>query len=85
VQQEEMDKHGEEMIHLFSSRKDQWRELLTNVELRAPDKTIERRLLDANRDSRCCHRMGQPPQVDQASEMSGIMPSRGEPSSRRWS
>jgi hypothetical protein len=85
VQQEEMDKHVEEVIHLFSSRKDQWRELLTNVELRAPDKTIERRLLDANRDSQCCHRMGQPPQVDQASEKPGIMPSRGEPSSRRWS
>ena len=34
VQQGEMDKHGEEMIHLFSGRKDQWRELLNNVKLR---------------------------------------------------
>ena len=44
VQQDEMDKHGEEMIQLFSSRKDQWRELLTNVKLRAPDKTFDREL-----------------------------------------
>src|ERR1700733_7968317 len=41
VQQDEMDKHGEEMIQLFSSRKDQWKELLTNVKLRAPDKTFD--------------------------------------------
>ena len=34
VQQDEMDKHGEEMIRLFSSRRDQWRELLANVKLR---------------------------------------------------
>ena len=44
VQQDEMDKHGEEMIQLFSSRKDQWRELLTNVKLRAPDKTFDKEL-----------------------------------------
>src|SRR5271168_829448 len=41
VQQDEMDKHGEEMIHIFSSRKEQWRELLTNAKLRAPDKTFD--------------------------------------------
>jgi glyoxylase-like metal-dependent hydrolase (beta-lactamase superfamily II) len=41
VQQDEMDKHGEEMIHLFASRYDQWRELLANVKLRAPDKTFD--------------------------------------------
>jgi glyoxylase-like metal-dependent hydrolase (beta-lactamase superfamily II) len=44
VQQDEMDKHGEEMIHLFSSRKDQWRELLTNVKLRPADKTFDTEL-----------------------------------------
>jgi glyoxylase-like metal-dependent hydrolase (beta-lactamase superfamily II) len=44
VQQAEMDKHGEEMIQLFSSRKDQWRELLANVKLRAPDKTFDKDL-----------------------------------------
>lgn len=44
VQQDEMDKHGAEMIQLFSSRKDQWRELLANVKLRAPDKTFDKDL-----------------------------------------
>ncbi len=44
VQQDEMDKHGEEMIRLFSSRKDQWRELLTNVKPRAADKTFDTEL-----------------------------------------
>ena len=40
-----MDKHGEEMIHLFESRNDRWRELLTNVTLRpAPDKTFDKDL-----------------------------------------
>ena len=33
VQQDEMDKHGEEMIHLFASRNDQWKELLADVKL----------------------------------------------------
>jgi glyoxylase-like metal-dependent hydrolase (beta-lactamase superfamily II) len=44
AQQDEMDKHGEEMIRLFSGRKEQWRELLTDVKLRAPDKTFDREL-----------------------------------------
>jgi glyoxylase-like metal-dependent hydrolase (beta-lactamase superfamily II) len=44
VQQDEMDKHGERMIHLFSSRNDQWRELLTDVKLRAPDKIFDTEL-----------------------------------------
>jgi glyoxylase-like metal-dependent hydrolase (beta-lactamase superfamily II) len=44
VQQDEMDKHGEEMIRLFSSRKDQWRELLANVKPRAADKTFDTEL-----------------------------------------
>src|SRR5580658_1025306 len=42
VQQDEMDQHGEEMIHLFESRYDQWRELLTDAKLRAPDKTFDK-------------------------------------------
>lgn len=37
VQQDEMDKHGEEMVRLFASRNDQQRELLANVKLPAPD------------------------------------------------
>ena len=44
VQQDEMDKHGEEMIHLFESRNDTWRALLANVKLRAPDKTFDKEL-----------------------------------------
>jgi glyoxylase-like metal-dependent hydrolase (beta-lactamase superfamily II) len=44
VQQEEMDKHGEEMISLFASRNEQWKELLANVKLRAPDKTFDKDL-----------------------------------------
>jgi glyoxylase-like metal-dependent hydrolase (beta-lactamase superfamily II) len=44
AQQDEMDKHGEEMIQLFSSRKPEWKELLTNVKLRAPDKTFDTEL-----------------------------------------
>lgn len=45
VQQDEMDKHGEEMIRLFSSRKSEWKELLADVKkLRAPDKTYDKEL-----------------------------------------
>ena len=44
VQQQEMDKHGEEMIHLFANRNDQWRELLVDAKLRAPDKTFDKDL-----------------------------------------
>ena len=44
VQQDEMDKHGEEMIDLFASRFDQWKELLTNAKLRTPDKTFDKDL-----------------------------------------
>ena len=44
VQQDEMNKHGEEMIRLFASRKDQWKELLANVRLRAPDRTFDKEL-----------------------------------------
>ncbi len=44
VQQEEMDKRGEAMIHRFSSMNDQWKELLVGVKLRAPDKTFDKDL-----------------------------------------
>ncbi len=44
VQQDEMDKHGQEMIQLFSGRNTQWKELLANVKLRAPDKTFDKDL-----------------------------------------
>jgi len=37
VQQEEMKKHGEEMIRLFASRNDQQKALLANVKLPTPD------------------------------------------------
>ena len=42
TQQEEMDKHGEELIKQFASRNDQWRELLADVKLRPPDETFEK-------------------------------------------
>ena len=44
VQQDEMDKHGEEMIKLFSSRNEKWKELLADAKLRAPDKTFDKEL-----------------------------------------
>src|SRR5882757_11045957 len=37
VQQEEMEKHGQEMIQMFASRNEQQKELLANVKLRPPD------------------------------------------------
>jgi glyoxylase-like metal-dependent hydrolase (beta-lactamase superfamily II) len=42
VQQEEMEKHGEEMIQMFASRNDQQKELLANVKLRPPDETFDK-------------------------------------------
>jgi glyoxylase-like metal-dependent hydrolase (beta-lactamase superfamily II) len=42
AQQDEMNKHGEEMINLFASRNDQQRELLANVKLRPPDETFDK-------------------------------------------
>jgi glyoxylase-like metal-dependent hydrolase (beta-lactamase superfamily II) len=42
VQQDEMDKHGEEMIQLFASRNEQNKELLANIKLRAPDETFDK-------------------------------------------
>jgi glyoxylase-like metal-dependent hydrolase (beta-lactamase superfamily II) len=44
VQQEEMDKHGEEVIHMFASRNEKWKELLADVKLRTPDKTFDKDL-----------------------------------------
>jgi glyoxylase-like metal-dependent hydrolase (beta-lactamase superfamily II) len=47
AQQDEMNKHGEEMINLFASRNDQQKELLANVKLRPPDETFDKeRTLD---------------------------------------
>jgi glyoxylase-like metal-dependent hydrolase (beta-lactamase superfamily II) len=44
VQQDEMDKHGEEMIQIFSSRNEKWKGLLVGAKLRAPDKTFDKEL-----------------------------------------
>jgi glyoxylase-like metal-dependent hydrolase (beta-lactamase superfamily II) len=41
VQQQEMEKHGVEMIDMFSSRSAQNKELLAGVKLRSPDITFE--------------------------------------------
>src|SRR5438105_1419576 len=42
VQQDEMEKYGEEMVKLFASRNDQQKELLANVKLRPPDETFDK-------------------------------------------
>jgi glyoxylase-like metal-dependent hydrolase (beta-lactamase superfamily II) len=42
VQQDEMEKHGQEIIDLFASRNDQQKELLANVKLRPPDETFDK-------------------------------------------
>jgi len=42
VQQEEMEKHGQEMLDLFASRNELQKELLANVKLRSPDETFDR-------------------------------------------
>jgi glyoxylase-like metal-dependent hydrolase (beta-lactamase superfamily II) len=44
VQQDEMDRHGEEMIRMFAGRNEQWRSLLSGEQLRAPDVTFGREL-----------------------------------------
>ena len=41
VQQREMEAHGKEMVDLFSGRSPQFKELLANATLRAPDITFE--------------------------------------------
>ncbi|HEY3453372.1 MAG TPA: MBL fold metallo-hydrolase [Bryobacteraceae bacterium] len=42
VQQEEMEKHGQEMLDLFASRNELQKELLANVKLRPPDETFDK-------------------------------------------
>jgi glyoxylase-like metal-dependent hydrolase (beta-lactamase superfamily II) len=42
AQQDEMAKHGQEIIDQFSNRSAQQKELLANVKLRAPDETFDR-------------------------------------------
>jgi glyoxylase-like metal-dependent hydrolase (beta-lactamase superfamily II) len=44
VQQDEMDRHGEEMIQMFAGRNDFWKSLLQGEQLRAPDETFDREL-----------------------------------------
>jgi glyoxylase-like metal-dependent hydrolase (beta-lactamase superfamily II) len=44
VQQDEMDRHGEEMIRLFSSRNEKWKEWLADAKLRAPDRAFDKEL-----------------------------------------
>jgi glyoxylase-like metal-dependent hydrolase (beta-lactamase superfamily II) len=41
VQQREMEEHGKEMLDLFASRSPQFKELLANATLRAPDVTFD--------------------------------------------
>ncbi len=41
VQQQEMEKHGQEMVDMFAGRSAQWKELLQNATLRSPDVTFE--------------------------------------------
>lgn len=42
AQQDEMEKHGQEIIDTFSSRNAQQKELLANVKLRRPDETFDK-------------------------------------------
>jgi glyoxylase-like metal-dependent hydrolase (beta-lactamase superfamily II) len=44
VQQDEMDKHGEEMIHRFEGMNPKWKEFLIGAKLRPPDKTFDKEL-----------------------------------------
>ena len=44
VQQDEMGRHGVEMIHLFEGMNPKWKEYLAGAELRAPDRTFDREL-----------------------------------------
>jgi glyoxylase-like metal-dependent hydrolase (beta-lactamase superfamily II) len=41
VQQREMELHGKEMVDMFAGRSAQWKELLANATLRAPDVTFD--------------------------------------------
>src|SRR5689334_20989399 len=42
VQQEEMEKYGDEMIQVFAGRNEQQKELLANVKMRRPDETFDK-------------------------------------------
>ena len=42
AQQDDMEKHGQEMINQFASHSEQQRELLSNVKLRPPDETFDK-------------------------------------------
>jgi glyoxylase-like metal-dependent hydrolase (beta-lactamase superfamily II) len=44
AQQDEMDKHGEEMIHRFEGMNPIWKEFLVGATLRAPDKTFDKEM-----------------------------------------
>ena len=44
VQQDEMGRHGEEMVGMFAGRNEQWKALLAGEQLRAPDETFDREL-----------------------------------------
>ncbi len=44
VQQDEMDRHGAEMIHRFEGMNPKWKEWLADAKLRAPDKTFDKDL-----------------------------------------
>ncbi|PAT49836.1 MBL fold metallo-hydrolase [Pseudomonas aeruginosa] len=44
VQQDEMERHGEEMVRMFAGVNVQWQVLLAGEQLRAPDVTFEREL-----------------------------------------
>lgn len=44
VQQDEMDRHGLEMIHRFEGINPRWKEFLVGASLRAPDRTFDREL-----------------------------------------
>jgi glyoxylase-like metal-dependent hydrolase (beta-lactamase superfamily II) len=44
AQQDEMDKHGMEMIHRFEGMNPKWKEMLVDAKLRAPDQTFDKEL-----------------------------------------
>jgi glyoxylase-like metal-dependent hydrolase (beta-lactamase superfamily II) len=44
VQQDELDRHGEDMIRMFASRNEFWKSLLSGKQLRAPDEIFGREL-----------------------------------------
>ena len=62
AQQDEMDRHGEEMIRLFEDMNPKWKEFLAGAKLRAPDRTFDREsTLDLGGGSPPSSRPGIPP------------------------